>query len=63
MIRSWLPVLALGLALTGCRMDHAAAGPVAFDLDQPFALGGGQEASINGADLRVRFTDVLEDSR
>ncbi|MCW2514665.1 MAG: hypothetical protein JWR11_3707 [Mycobacterium sp.] len=63
MIRSWLPVLALGLALAGCRMDHAAAGPVTFDLDQPFALGGGQEASINGADLRVRFTDVLEDSR
>lgn len=32
-------------------------------LDQEFALHGGQQVTIRGADLRLRFADVLEDSR
>jgi hypothetical protein len=55
--------LSLLLALAGCQADHAWADPVSFDLGQPFALAGGQEAAITGEGLRVRFTDVLEDSR
>jgi hypothetical protein len=55
--------LSLLLVFTGCQANHASADPVAFDLGQPFALAGGQEASINGEGLHVRFTDVLEDSR
>jgi hypothetical protein len=62
--RAWqAAALSSLLALAGCQANHASADPVSFDLDQPFALAGGQEASINGEGLRVRFTDVLEDSR
>jgi hypothetical protein len=60
MSRTWLLAVAV-LALAGC--GHAEAQPVHFDLDQPFTLGGGQEATLNGEDLRLRFTEVLEDSR
>lgn len=63
MNKTWYAAVAVGLALAGCQVNDAAAGPVAFDLNQAFALGGGREASMNGEDLRVRFTDVLEDSR
>lgn len=63
MIRAWWPALALSVALTGCQVCQAAADPVAFALDRDFVLGGGQEASVDGGGLRVRFTDVLEDSR
>ncbi len=63
MNKTWYVAVAVGLALAGCRVDHAAADPVAFDLNQAFVLGGGRQASINGEDLRLRFTDVLEDSR
>jgi len=52
------------LALPGCGADRTAdAGPLEFDLDEAFALGGGQEATIKGENLVVRFSDVLEDSR
>ena len=34
-----------------------------INLNQVFALKGGQEATINGEDLRLRFDEVLEDSR
>ena len=60
MSRTWLLAVAVS-ALAGC--GHAEAQPVHFDLDQPFTLGGGQEATIRGENLLVRFTDVLEDSR
>ena len=50
------------LALPGCQ-SHAQADPVESALDQEFVLHGGQGATIRDADLRLRFTDVLEDSR
>ncbi|WP_284224346.1 hypothetical protein [Mycobacterium antarcticum] len=59
----WCAAAVLGLALVGCQADHASADPVSFHLNQPFALGGGREASDAGDDVRVRFSDVLEDSR
>lgn len=59
-----LALLALVFALAGCQfMNHAEAGPVEFELKQDFPLSGGQEATITGENLRLRFTDVLEDSR
>jgi hypothetical protein len=36
---------------------------VQFALAEEFTLGGGQEAVLVAENLRVRFTDVLEDSR
>jgi hypothetical protein len=54
----------LTIALMGCQLSREAdADPVEFTLGQEFTLGGGQEAVFGGEDLRVRFTDVLEDSR
>ena len=32
-------------------------------LDQPFVLAGGQQAALPGGGLRLRFAEVLEDSR
>jgi hypothetical protein len=54
----------LAFALVGCQVSREAnADPVAFVAGQEFALGGGQEAVFSGADLRVRFSELLEDSR
>ena len=59
-----LSVAVLAVALMGCQLSHEAdADPVEFTLGKEFTLGGGQEAVLSGEDLRVRFTDVLEDSR
>lgn len=55
---------ALTVALMGCQVSREAdADPVEFQLGREFSLGGGQEAVFSGEDLRVRFTEVLEDSR
>ncbi len=62
MNRTWCAAMAVALILSGCQVDHAGADPVTLNLNQDFDLGGGQEASIDGG-LRVRFTDVFEDSR
>jgi hypothetical protein len=60
----WFIVAVLTLAMTACQASRKAeADPVEFALGQQFPLGGGQEATIAGENLRVRFTDVLEDSR
>ena len=60
----WLIVAVLALAMTACQASRKAdADPVEFALGQQFPLSGGQEATIAGENLRVRFTDVLEDSR
>ena len=60
----WLSVAALCAALVGCQVSREAdADPVEFTLDKEFTLGGGQEAVFAGEDLRVRFSEVLEDSR
>jgi hypothetical protein len=57
-------VAVLALAMTACQASRKAeADPVELALGQQLPLSGGQEATISGEDLRVRFTDVLEDSR
>jgi len=56
-------VATLVLVLSGCQSHAAQADPIEAALDQDFVLQGGQEVTIRGADLRLRFTDVLEDSR
>jgi hypothetical protein len=59
-----LLVLVSALALAGCDVSRtAAADPVEYDLGQTFSMSGGDEAVIRGEHLRLRFTDVLEDSR
>ena len=59
-----LRLVVLAIALVGCQVSREAdADPVQFTLGKEFALGGGQEAVLSADDLRVRFTDVLEDSR
>ena len=61
--RLWL-LVALAVAMVGCQVTREAeADPVEFALNQEFTLRGGQEAVISGENLRLRFTDVLEDSR
>jgi hypothetical protein len=60
----WLLALVLGVTLAGCQFSHKAdADPVQFTLDKEFSLGGGQEAAMSGENLRLGFTQVLEDSR
>ncbi|MGZ6791285.1 MAG: hypothetical protein ACXVGQ_15375, partial [Mycobacteriaceae bacterium] len=57
-------VAALTVALVGCQGSREAdADPVQFTLGKEFTLGGGQEAVLVAENLRVRFADVLEDSR
>jgi uncharacterized lipoprotein NlpE involved in copper resistance len=63
MTKAWIVIAALVLALLGCQGQAAQADPIESGLDQEFVLHGGQEVTIRGADLRLRFTDVLEDSR
>jgi hypothetical protein len=58
----WLCVAVLGLALTGCNVDARADAPE-FNLNDPLTLAGGQEGLIASEGLRLRFFDVLEDSR
>ena len=58
-----LSTVLLTLSLTGCLSREADADPVTFTLGQEFTLGGGQEAVFDGGDLRVRFSELLEDSR
>jgi hypothetical protein len=62
--KMWLLALVLGMTLVGCQLSQkAVAEPVEFSLDKEFSLAGGQEATISGENLRMRFTEVLEDSR
>jgi hypothetical protein len=60
-----LPVVAvLAVALMACQaVRKADADPVEFTLGKEFILGAGQEAVSGADDLRVRFSEVLEDSR
>ncbi|MGV0851336.1 hypothetical protein [Mycolicibacterium phlei] len=65
-VHRWLPaaVTALGLAVAGCQHGQSArADGVEARLDQPFVLAGGQQAVVAGTPLRLRFAEVLEDSR
>ncbi len=57
-------VMLLAVAVAGCQVSREAdADPVTFALGQEFTIGGGQEAVFGGDDLRVRFSELLEDSR
>ena len=47
--------------MAGCQTRAAHADPV--EPDREFTLQGGQEATVAGEDLRIRFAEVLEDSR
>lgn len=59
-----LVVAGLAVGLMGCQVSRKAeADPVEFPLGQEFALSGGQEVTISDENLRLRFTDVMEDSR
>lgn len=59
-----LPSLVLVALATGCHGgQHARADTVDAVLDRPFVLAGGQQADIAGEPLRLRFTEVPEDSR
>jgi len=62
-IRALTVVVALVLTLAGCQSHAAQADLIEAGIDQEFVLHGGQEVTIRGADLRLHFTDVLEDSR
>ena len=57
-------VMLLGVSLVGCQLNQKAdADPAAYTVNEAFGLGGGSEAVIQGENLRLRFDDVLEDSR
>jgi hypothetical protein len=57
-------VVVLGLALMGCHFDEPARADMpAFHLNEAFTLAGGQEGLSASDKLRLRFADVLEDSR
>ena len=63
-MRPWHVVAVVVAAVAGCQASHKAeADPVEFALEKEFALDGGQEAVISDENLRLHFTDVLEDSR
>jgi hypothetical protein len=54
----------LGLALMSCHVGGPARADIPeSNLNEPFALAGGQQALIPSEKLRLRFTEVLEDSR
>jgi hypothetical protein len=60
----WAFVALFGLALIGCHMgQQARADAPEANLNEAFMLGGRQEAVIAGENLRLRFDQVLEDSR
>lgn len=63
MTKTWLAALVLGATLVSCHTEQAAANPLEINLDQVFTLKGGQEATIKDENLRLRFDEVLEDSR
>jgi hypothetical protein len=61
---TWPLVVLIGLALMSCHVGGPAQADVLeFSPNEPFVLAGGQDALIRGEKLRVRFTEVLEDSR
>ncbi|HKP39800.1 hypothetical protein [Mycobacterium sp.] len=60
----WAFVALFGLALMGCHTGREArADTPGFNLNEAFTLGGGQEAVNANENLRLRFDQVLEDSR
>ncbi|MCW2556760.1 MAG: hypothetical protein JWP55_724 [Mycobacterium sp.] len=63
MVRVWLVATVVALALMGCQhAKEARADDVEFHMNEAFALAGGQDVIV-GEKLRIRFDEVLEDSR
>jgi hypothetical protein len=61
---AWPVVVLLGLTLMSCHLDEAARADVPeFNLNEAFTLAGGQEGLTATEKLRIRFAEVLEDSR
>src|SRR3954453_9585316 len=61
---TWLCVVPVRLALTGCHADEPARADVPeFSLNEPLTLSGGQDGLIARENLGLRFAEVLEDSR
>jgi hypothetical protein len=61
---TWPFLVLLGLAVMSCRFNEAARADVPeSNLNEAFTLAGGQEGLIPGEKLRLRFAEVLEDSR
>jgi hypothetical protein len=61
---TWLCVVLLGSALMDCHVDEPARADVPrFNLNEPFTLGGGQDGLLSRDNVRLRFAQVLEDSR
>jgi hypothetical protein len=61
---TWPVVVLLGLVLTGCNIDQPARADVPeFNLNEAFTIARGQEGLIPSEKLRLRFAEVLEDSR
>jgi hypothetical protein len=60
----WPLVALLGLAVISCHIDEPARADIpAFNLNEALALAGGQDGLITSERLRLRFAEVLEDSR
>jgi hypothetical protein len=61
---TWPFAVLLGLALMSCHIDEPARADVPeFNLNEAFTLAGGQDGLIPSEKLRLRFAEVLEDSR
>lgn len=56
-------VLACALALAACSAAADQPALLEVSLDEPFTLRVGQQAIVRPQALRLRFEDVLEDSR
>jgi hypothetical protein len=57
-------VLLFGLMLVGCQLGiETEMNPASANLGEVFTVAAGEEATINGENLRLRFVEVLEDSR
>jgi hypothetical protein len=60
----WFMVVVLAAVLAGCGFGRqAVADTPQFTLGREFTLDGGQEAVLGEGAVRLRFTDVIEDSR
>lgn len=61
---SAVTLAALVVTLISCHSnDIDRADTHEYHLNEPFVLGGGQDVLISGANLRLHFAKVIEDSR
>lgn len=59
-----MPTALVLAAVVGCQSgQQARADTVDAHLGEPFVLAGGQQAVVADTPLRLRFAEVLEDSR